>query len=381
MEAFARYLGEYGFRVTVLSLSEGEASGPEPTAFGCVYRETNRGGMQRARFYVGEARWKHWAKAGWNTLVNWLNPLPEAAWMRAATQRLELVHAQDPIALVISSFSPVEAHIAATRFLKRHPEIRWIADMRDEMSMNTQVPLSTRKRLARAERDIAMRATAITSVSAPILNQFRRLMPEVPHFAEIRNGFNHEVPYKEGFNPVFQMVYAGIFYGLRKPGTFFAGLQLALREKSFAFEMVFVGTHHNFQIPPDILPHCRFVPRVSNTEAVAIMAAADANVLILPEVETKGVFSGKIFDQISVCKPVLAVVDPHDVAAALVEEMQAGYVADFNDPQAIASAILKTYGHWERREPLQPNREAIAGLHRKHQVALLAQCIETVLKP
>ncbi len=381
IEAFAAYLGKAGYIVTVISLSEIGPVNREITDFGYVYREPNPIFIKKLKFNTVEPRWKHLLKVAYNRLVNFIQPLPESGWMKMATQRLEKVHASTPINLVISSYGPIESHKAAFYFLKNHPTLPWIADMRDEMSLNNQLPSIVRKRLMQAEQEVGSRATAVTSVSKPILDQFKLLMPNAIHFEEVRNGFNHNIHPKSGFNPVFQIVYAGIFYGLRKPDTFFEGLQRALRQKHFEYEIVFVGTHSNFHIPAEILKHCRFIPRVSNSEAVHIMAQADANLLILPEVETKGVFSGKIFDQISVCKPIIAVVDPNDVAAELIIEMNAGYIADFNRPDEIAAAVLKTYAHWENRVPLDVNREQIAQLHRKHQVEKLVTLIQKILVP
>jgi glycosyltransferase involved in cell wall biosynthesis len=381
MDAFAYYLNLNGFKVSVITLKEhSEDLNYELKDGISVYRLSNKVFIKRPKFYAGEPKWKHLVKVIWNLTSARFDPLPESGWMKAVSAQLSKLNQEKKIDLVISSFSPVESHLAALNFLNKNKDVKWIADMRDEMSMNKLIPLSAQRKLARIEREIALRADAITSVSVPILIQFRKLMPEVNNFEEIRNGYNHEFLFNGSFNNKFTIVYAGTFYGLRKPTTFFAGLQKALNHIAFDFEIVFVGTHHNFNIPQEFIRNCRFITKVTQDEAIQLMAGADANLLVLPEIETKGVYSGKIFDYISVMKPIIAVVDQHDVAANLIRDLNAGFVADFNDEQAISFAITSAYQLWMNKEMLPVEREQVKLLHRKHQVKKLELLIDKILK-
>ena len=381
MDAFAHYLNLNGFEVTVIALKENSDQLSYEFKDGIsIYRLTNQVLIKRPKFYAGEPKWKHLIKVGWNLISARLDSLPESGWMKAATAKLSELNLEKKIDLVISSFSPVEAHLAALSFLSKNRDVKWIADMRDEMSMNKLIPLSAQRKLSRVERKMALRADAVTSVSEPILTQFRKLMPEVKNFEEIRNGYNHEFVFNVTFNDKFTIVYAGTFYGLRKPTTFFAGLQKALNQVAFDFEIVFVGTHHNFNIPQEFIRNCRFIAKVTQDEAIQLMADADANLLVLPEIETKGVYSGKIFDYISVMKPIIAVVDQYDVAATLIRELNAGFVADFNDENAISDAIKNAYQLWLQKERLPIESEQVKLLHRKHQVEKLELLIHKILK-
>lgn len=381
MDAFAHYLNLNGFRVSVITLRENTQDLSFEVLEGItIYRLTNKVFLKRPKFFAGEPKWKHLIKVGWNLTSARFDPLPESGWMKAVSAQLLKLHQEKKIDLVISSFSPVESHLAALRFLNKHKEVKWIADMRDEMSMNKLIPLSAQRKLAKIERNIAKRADGITSVSEPILMQFRKLMPEVKNFEEIRNGYNHEFSFNESFNNRFTIVYAGTFYGQRKPNTFFAGLKIALAQLQFDFEIIFVGTHHNFQIPQELIRNCKFIAKVSQDESIQLMASADANLLVLPEIETKGVYSGKIFDYISVMKPIIAVVDQQDVAATLIRELNAGFVADFNNEKAISDAILSAYSLWLHKDKLPINVQKVQLLHRKHQVKKLELLIHKILQ-
>jgi len=381
MDAFAHYLNLNGFKVSVITLKENfDALNYELKDGISVYRLSNQVFLKRPKFYAGEAKWKHLIKVGWNLISARLDTLPESGWMKAVSKKLSELNLERKIDLVISSFSPVESHLAVMHFLNKNKDVKWIADMRDEMSMNKLLPSLTRKKLEYYEKEIGKKADAVTSVSAPILDQFRLLMPNVKYFEEIRNGFNHDLKFENKFNQKFTIVYAGSFYGLIKPTTFFEGLKLALKQVYFDFEIYFVGTHRNFQIPQEFSNQCKFVPKVDQLKSIDYMGNADANLLILPANDRKGVYSGKLFDYLSVKKPIIAVIDPNDVAAQLIQQLNAGYVADFNNPNEIASSILAAFSLWKNKVSLDLDDEKFALLHRKHQVKKLELLIHKLLK-
>ena len=380
MQAFAQYLHFAGMKISVIALQDSsDIPAMEDLNGITVIRVPNKVVLKRAKFYPGEPKFKHLLKAGWNLFSARINPLQESGWMNEAIRELGILHENNEIDLIISSFSPSEAHLAALSFLDRHPNVKWIADMRDEMSMNKLLPTIIQKNLARYEKQISRRADAVTSVSKPILDQFRELMPNVRHFLEVRNGYNHDLTFETKFNEKFTIVYAGSFYGLIKPDNFFLGLKAALIQQKFEFEIVFVGTHHNFQIPQEFSSNCRFVPKVSQLKSIEFMANADANLLILPKDQRKGVYSGKLFDYLSVKKPIIAIVDPADVAAQLITELNAGFIADFSQTDEISNAILSAYALWKNKSSLEQNDHEIELLHRKHQVKKLELLIRKII--
>ncbi len=371
MLAFTRYLNPEVFDISVITMQEGKALMEESYDNIHIYRELDNQIIPLLKHYQGEIRLKHLIKVVWNVTIRKLVPNPHKAWSNTVNKRLSTINNSKPIDLVISSFSPIEAHLGALKFLNNYPEIPWVADMRDEMSSNPQIPESTRTRLKNAEKLINQRAQAITTVSAPILEVMKRTMSKVTMFEEIRNGFDHNIKSQVDYNQTFTMAYAGTFYGARKPNTFFDGLKLFLKDTPCSIKIQFIGTHHNFSIPADCQEFCDFIPPVSNDEAVQLMANADASLLILNGLEGRGVYSGKIFDYISVLKPVIAILDPTDVAAELILETKSGFVADFNKPEEIKLAIEGAYQVWKKRIPMNMEFEKISALHRKHQVKKL----------
>jgi hypothetical protein len=72
------------------------------------------------------------------------------------------------------------------------------------------------------------------------------------------------------------------------------------------------------------------------------------------------------------------VVDPTDVAADLIKECRAGYIADFDNIKEIETAIFTAYQNWNTKTMLNCDREKIEQLHRKYQVEKLNQLIDSL---
>ncbi|MBK6527045.1 MAG: hypothetical protein IPG07_16765 [Crocinitomicaceae bacterium] len=122
------------------------------------------------------------------------------------------------------------------------------------------------------------------------------------------------------------------------------------------WKFICAGASRNFSIPPDFKKNVEILDRVSQTESLKLMASADLNILIQPPTGRMGVYTGKIFDYLSVNKPILAVVDKRDVGAQLINKLKAGYVADFGDIAEIEDQIKLAIDHWKHHDELKPEK-------------------------
>lgn len=379
MLAFVKYLDHRKYIFSVVSLREGNEPGRERADDVNIHRLENTSFLHGFRERAGEPRILHNLKVLANVTLNTIKPFEYLGWKKKVVSCLSEINEASSVSAVISSYSPVEAHLAALEFCSRNPHVKWIADMRDEMSVNPHLSKGMKSRLRLLEKKIDRRADAVTAVSLPILNDFKKLMPSVRYFEEIRNGFDHGLERKDNFNREFTISYSGTFYGKRKPDTFFSALKKIIIEKNIRLKIQFIGTHRNFSVPEEAESFCEFIPEVPALNAVEMMGNADANLLILPPVEGKGVFTGKIFDYLSVMKPIIAVVDTSDVAAGLINECRAGFVADFNNIGEIKKAIESAYQVWFEKRTLPYDATKVRLLHRRYQVEKLGQLIDKLL--
>lgn len=298
-------------------------------------------------------------------------------WTKKVAAKLETQHEKKRFDLIISSYAPTEPHSVAVMFKKKNTNVVWIADMRDEMSKNPTNSAAQRARLSRKEIEINEFADALITVSLPILDDFKSLMPDIRFFEEVRNGFDHD--YKPGEtkeNQVFTIGYIGTFYGEISPKTFFEAISNFIRKESIEIKIVMVGTYKTFIIPKYLASSIEFIDRVPYEKAIEIMASMDANLLVHPSGKRKGVYTGKLFDYISVGKPVIGVIDKEDVAAELIEKYNCGYIADFYNVDEIESILMQAYSDWKNGIVKRASSEQIAQLHRKNEVKKLAKLIE-----
>lgn len=317
----------------------------------------------------------HLIKVSSRKLLNAFVKNPLAKWQKSTLAKLNKIHEEKPFDCIISSFSPEQAHLIAIDFKKVFPHIPWIADMRDEMSANPYLDAQTRSKLTAVEKDVNRYADALTSVSEPILSDFKLSMPQIRYFEEIRNGFNHEYQRDKSIsekNKVFTLGYFGTFYGKRKPHILMEALkQLSKEEPGFDFKFDIVGAHQNYSVPPEISKKVKLHEPINYHEAIQKMATFDANIQIHPKSKQKGIYTGKLFDYISVQKPVIGFVDVDDVAAQLIQEFDCGYIADFSDLEANKKMILQAFTDWKQNKIKFASDKQVQTLHRQKQVEKL----------
>lgn len=381
MNAFAKYLDQERYRLTVVTRNDGTLQN-EGEVFGVrVHRVSPSKLFQRRRQTQKDGWFKHKLKSVNNVLVSYLFEGDFPGWSKKVTSKLEVIHANDPFDAVITSFGPLDACDAGYEFARKHASVKWLADMRDEMSTNPFNPTRQKQKLLAVERKIAGEIDAITTVSKPILHDFEKQFPEVKLFEEVRNGYDHTVSINDAANSVFTIVYAGAFYGKNKPDYFFQALKNLRTSGKLdtKIQLRFVGTTPNFAIPAEFKDEVEFIPRVPVEEAVKLMSTADCNLLLSVPLGTMGRFTGKLFDYLSIEKPVLALVDVKDVAADLIREHNCGEAVDFFSVEEIEKGFMKIYSDWKSGTKPTIDREKTNALHRKFQVKKLENVLTKLL--
>ncbi len=312
----------------------------------------------------------------------WTQPLKK--WKKDLSRKLNEIHSNSSFDAIVSSYAPKEPHEIALKFKKENPGVKWIADMRDEMYLNQNIHGKIKLELKKLEEEIAEVVDGIISVSAPIVEAFQQNYPSVQFFDEIRNGFDFE-RYSFGKQSPesgkIKIGYFGTFYGGRKPEQFFQALLKSKDEfPEYTVEIHLVGTHKNFEIPTKLQKTVIMHPPLPYMEAIQFMHTMDANLLVEPISVRKGIFTGKIFDYLAVQKPILAIVDSTDVAADLIKEMDAGYVASFDDPSEQIDQLRLFFQDYANNIVRAGTDNQINALHRKESVKKLSLLIQKMVE-
>ena len=105
----------------------------------------------------------------------------------------------------------------------------------------------------------------------------------------------------------------------------------------------------------------------------------DANLVIHPTTQRKGVYTGKLFDYISARKPILALMDESDVAAQLIRDFDCGYICDNSNIQGIKQQILDIQLDKLNQVAKVASQTNIDSLHRSQGVDVLKKIINNIL--
>lgn len=379
MWAFAKYLDKAIFDVDVITLQVDNAPAEEVVLDSVrVHRLPNKMLFRKATFNKPVPFVIHKLKALYNIVLYTLVKNEYADWQKRATLKLaSLLASYGQETTVVSSYEPMASHLAVLDLKHKGVAFHWVADCRDAIAHNPSIVASLKNYYSEKENEILQSADILTTVSKPILDEFMsnaansRLIG-----AEIRNGFDFDIAQTNCHNDVFTILSAGTFYGKIKPYSFFAALEKFLtKNPTVAVRVKLIGVGNSVIVPPHLSHIVEALPRVSHPEAVAQMRQADSLLLILPKVEQKGIYTGKLFEYLGCKRPILAVVDKTDVAANLIRECNAGFIADFDDIAEIEHCIDQTYDLWHKRESLSMNDEIIMQHHRKNQVRKLNDLI------
>lgn len=378
MKSFVKYLSlNSDFQIDVYSISVETKIEYEKSNV-TNYQFENRSILNSVKASPKDSFLKHNFKTVIRVLLSRIISNRYWFWSNCVLKALIDNHNSKRYDVVISSYSPEEAHLIALDFVKKN-KVSWIADMRDEMSKNPGLSKKQKDILSKIENEVDKHATCITSVSKPILDDFIKLCPNVTNFQEIRNGFDHDLNLESwcSSDKTLKIGYFGTFYGERKPDNFFKSYLKIKHQINQKVEFHFYGVHKNFWIPTELKEDVYIFPGVDYLESIQLMSKMDANLLVLPSGIGKGVYSGKIFDYISSKRPILAFVDEDDVAAELINDFNCGYVNDFNDISKGADSLLCWINDIKNQINKAASNEQIQSLHRKNQIKKLE---ETILK-
>lgn len=269
-------------------------------------------------------------------------------WIGPGSRAISEILARERFDAVISTSPPEVTHIVASRV---HGDVPWIADFRDPWLRSglRAAPLVAIDRIL--ERHTLRGAAAITTVSEPLAELFRKRYPNVPVHV-ILNAYSEsdwrDVPFEASAKATF--VYAGQLYsGRRDPGPLFEAVSQLLRDRLITpdeLSIDFYGPSNDW-LHSDIRRFgigavVRLHPQLPRGEILKIERSAARLLMLLWNNENEaGTYTGKLFEYLGARRPILAVGGPErsvvdDVLAATGAGTRARTVP------ALRDAVLQT---------------------------------------
>lgn len=408
---FARYLPEFGWQPTVLTVRPEDASYPDmdetlmeeipahmrvertkawdPYAayarmLGKAKRETVGVG------FIGEGgeSWKQ-------RLAKWLRAnvfLPDArtGWVPFAVRRGCALLDAVPHDAILTTGPPHSAHLAGL-WLARQSGLPWIADFRDpwtDIDFAHQLPMTRLARRADAalEGSVLRRASAVTVVSP---TWSRSLEARVPgRYEVIWNGFDPaDFPPTVSEQPDrFYITYAGNLNAARNPHALWKALAaLDATSRMPQLKVRLIGT-----VDPSALAAARELglgeivethPYVPHAEAIREMRRSSILLLLINDVPNQmGIIPGKVYEYMATGRPVLGIGPPGGDSAAVLDATSAGRMFAYGDVDGVRTFVEEHYAAWKEGKPRSgAGREAALRFSRRSQTGELAALLEELV--
>lgn len=324
--------------------------------------------------------------------------IPDTArfWAYFSKKKVVEVIKSEGIDIVYTTSAPYSDHLLGLYIKKMMPDIKWVADFRDEWTNNPYTldnpynPVRTKIEKNMEHQVLTTADMLITNTPVMRENFISNNNISGDNFFVIPNGYDVE-DFKDmdcdnkPHNDKLTMVYTGALYGRRKPDTFFEALKELKGEGGIDGSKLLVkliGNYHKDRLQAQIdsfglTDQFEIVGYVPHN--VCIKHQIDADVLILIEGSGRGAnafYTGKIFEYMNTNRPVLAIL-PEGAAADLVNESKIGIVANTDDVSAIKKNIKIYYDKWcSNTLDFEPDRNVIEGFERKKLTQKLAEVFD-----
>jgi glycosyltransferase involved in cell wall biosynthesis len=389
-----RYLGRFGWRVTVLTLNREAYQVTDPKLEEQIPRDVR---VVRTPFIDVK---RHLAIRGsypsWLAIPDrWIGWWP---WAVAAGYR---VMKDDPVDVIYSTSPHATAHLIGLA-LSRRSRTPWVADFRDpwyEEPPEAGTSWITQFTACRLERVVLRHADRILASTGRLRDVLAARYPWKPRerFIAIPNGYDEDdfsvaagssVPSSDELLIVHGGPIVGTF---RDPRPVLEAVQRAAKAglvEASRIRIRFLGAGpfgessemkqavERFGLGSQV----EFLPRVSYEVALAELGRASVLLLLQSSPDTVDLVPAKLFEYLRSGRPVLAVV-PDGATAEVLRDVGGGWIVDPADSIGLCNTIVAAYQAWAggRLDTLTANRAALEKFSRERLAGDLAAQFDTLL--
>ena len=371
---FVRYFRQFGWEPIVLTVKNGDYPAIDETLHKqlpenlriektdilepyAIYRKfTGKSAEEKIPTFVLSGKSSDSKK---DRLAKWVRGnifIPDAriGWIPNAVRAGSKLIREENIDLIFATSPPHTVQLIAKKLAKRH-KIPWVADLRDPWTEAFWAEEMKKSRLADAidrklERSVLQQANLITTVSeglGKIFLQKGALACEVIH-----NGFEPKPP-QPLKSDKFMLLFFGHLNKSQNPETLFRSLCTlpdAIREN---LKIVFVGRiFEGFAGLFEKFGQQLAIERRNYMPLDEVLAfARSASILLHPMISAtyiEGVIGAKMFDYLSLQKPILTLGEKNGIVREVLQETESGEIVEYADLQGIADFVLEKYKIWQK---------------------------------
>lgn len=389
---FTRHLLEQGWRSTVVCAGPEDYWVVDETLLERVPDEVEvvrvKGGSALARWLRvrrgDRGRRPGGTFAGLRRLADWaLVPDPYVGWAGRARAAGERVLARGGVDAMLSTSPPDSVHLAARDLHRRH-RVPWIADFRDPwMGLHLRTPPTAwhRSRQAALEKSVLEEADLVLAASRTHADHAGERSGARPRrVVHLPNGFEAgdvaaaPPPAESGNADRFRMVYTGtlslmpdVEVVMEALHDLFARRPEARRRIRLTIAGPYDTGYEDRSIALGLKGIVEFSGAVTHDAARALQREADLLLLWKPR-DAPAMVPGKSYEYLDAGRPLLAILEETDEAAALVRRAGADVVAP-RDRVAIATVIERRYVEWRESGRRPESRPGWLDDHRRDRLA------------
>ncbi|MET3290656.1 UNVERIFIED_CONTAM: glycosyltransferase involved in cell wall biosynthesis [Brevibacillus sp. OAP136] len=297
-------------------------------------------------------------------------PDDQILWYPQAVKTGQELMKREKFDAIFSTSGPATNHLVAKKLADEFG-CKWIADFRDPWTQNMhQTGIEWREALEeRLERGVMARADVVTTVTATFVEMFSEKYGDtIKAIKLIYNGFDRsdfadlqpqfEVPDR------FHAVYAGILYQKRNPRLLLEAVRELIDEGrveqsdilfSFAGVFDYPGYTENRDCVERLQlgEQVRLLGNLPHKQALGLMKGGDALLLVGDVSADAGAYiPGKLYEYMGIGKPILA-LNMAGEATEIIQQFQLGEVCDPTDKAQIKQAYLALYQAWKAQRAQQ----------------------------
>ncbi|MEW8992953.1 methyltransferase domain-containing protein [Clostridium sp.] len=271
------------------------------------------------------------------------------------------------IDMVYTTSGPYSDHIIGY-YLKQKYNKLWVADFRDEWTNNPMADYDIEsihyKINFALERNLVSYADKIlTTTDFATENYIKIFNLNKKKVNTITNGYDEEdfkgLKLNTNKNEKFTIMHNGILYGNRSPISFIMAIKNLIEKKFISPKKIvvyFTYTENDEEYIKyindiNLSENVKFIGYLNHLQSLEKAIQADLLLLIIGKEEKwKSVPSGKIFEYLRLCKPVISMSPENSVAENILEKYNRGRNFEFDDIQEIEGYILEMYRKWEKND-------------------------------
>jgi glycosyltransferase involved in cell wall biosynthesis len=336
--------------------------------------------------------WAAWMPSFWRRMAGRKRfPDRHISWRRAAVRRAIRIIREEGIDLLFASSPPHSMQMIASEIAER-TGVPWVADLRDEWSMDPNVAPSGRDRMKRMEKATLGRCRAVVAVTPRAKSNIRAAVPAsaIVHF--LPNGYDPEDfpdsgPRGKGPDGRLTIAYCGRFTRKSDPAVFLNALEEILRTRPEWTDRILLrviggtGNRRAVRGLPNVKRVSEFMTYQPHRFVLSVMREADVLLLLATGTRSSEVLTQKVFEYMATGNPILAVTAGPGELTRMMSAYRNARVAFQPDSVAVKRTVLRLMDDWNRNRLNKPcDRRFVRRFDRREQAADLSRLFDRVLR-